>query len=661
MKKKNSPGNINIDSCPENKSANVSPFLVGVNYLASHAGTRMWADWREDVVAADLRQLHEAGLKTLRVFPVWPDFQPLTLLRGGSGQPCEYRFGELPLPDDEFGQAGVSSEALARFEIFLDLMARHQLKCIVALFNGWMSGRLFVPPAFDGMNVLADPEVVRWQVRFVRCFVNHFRSHPAVLAWEPGNECNCLAALDTRSSAYLWMTAISQAIRVADPTRPVLSGMHGLQMRADAHWTIQDQAELTDMLCVHPYPVFTPHCDQDPVNTIRTVLHSTAEACYYSDVGRKPCLCEEIGTLGPMIADENIKSDFIRNCLWSLWANGVGGLLWWCAYDQDHLEHAPYDWYSVERELGLFRSDRSAKPVLNELTAFSRMLADLPLAALPPRRKDAVCILSQDQDQWGVAYSSFILAKQAGFDLEFQGADQPLREAGLYLLPCLNGHKMISRRRLFALLRRVEEGAALYISLDNGLPSGFEAMTGLCPLTRERRRSDKTAIGLHELEGKPAIPVSGQFKIHLQPTRAKVLGAELDGNPAFTVAEYGRGKVYFLSVPLEAMLSKTPGAFHAGDSADSWRIYRRVAGQVMDGRVVRKQNPMLAVTEHPLSENERIIVFINHQPEQLPEDTVLAEGWKMKTVHHGRITAKPGGLKVNLPPNSGAALTVARC
>lgn len=618
----------------------------------------MWSDWQEDVVKEDIKQLQSAGLSVLRVFPLWPDFQPLTLLRGFAGRPHEYRFGELPLPDDECGRAGVSSEAIARFETFLDMIAGHKMKCIVALINGWMSGRLFVPPAFDGMNVLTDPEAIRWQMRFVRCLVNRFRSHPAILAWEPGNECNCMNAISARSEAYLWTAVITQTIRVADPVKPVLSGMHGLRM--DDDWTIQDQSELTDMLCVHPYPIFTPYCDQDPVNTVRTVLHSTAEACYYSDVGQKPCLCEEIGTLGQMIASENIVSDFVRNCVWSLWANGAKGVLWWCAYDQDRLEHAPYDWNSVERELGMFRADRSSKPMLRELTAFGQMLKSLPFASLPPRRREAVCILSQDQDHWGVAYSSFILAKQAGFDIEFQGADQPLREAMLYLAPCLSGHRMISRRRMAALLKRVEEGATLYLSLDTGLPSDFEAITGLRPLTRERRRPGESQILMHELESRPEIIAGGQFKINFQPTRASLLGTESDGNPAFAVAQYGRGQVFFLSVPIEMMLSTTPGAFHSAGMEQAWRIYQRAGAHVMNGRAVRKQHPMLAVTEHPAGENERIVVLINHQPTQLLEELVLADEWKMTTAHFGRVTAQQNRLKTSLPPDTGVIFSVKR-
>jgi len=167
-------------------------FVLGANYWASHAGTAMWRDWRPEVVADDLRRLSEAGLQVLRVFPLWPDFQPIHLLRGGGGQPVEVRFGELPLPDDASGQAGLSAEMMGRFRIFLDLAQQHGLAFDIGLLTGWMSGRLHVPPALEGRNVLTDPFAIRWSVRFVRQFVRTFRDHPAVAAWDLGNECNCM-------------------------------------------------------------------------------------------------------------------------------------------------------------------------------------------------------------------------------------------------------------------------------------------------------------------------------------------------------------------------------------------------------------------------------------------------------------------------------------
>ena len=96
-------------------------YFVGCNYWASHAGTAMWSDWRPEVVESDFKRLSEHKVKVLRVFPLWPDFQPITLLCKYSGIPVEYRFGEEPLSDDEERKAGVSKTAIARFAEFADL------------------------------------------------------------------------------------------------------------------------------------------------------------------------------------------------------------------------------------------------------------------------------------------------------------------------------------------------------------------------------------------------------------------------------------------------------------------------------------------------------------------------------------------------------------
>lgn len=624
-------------------------FVVGANYWASHAGTAMWRDWRPDIVDDDLRRLSAAGLQILRVFPLWPDFQPIHLLRGGGGHPIEVRFGEAPLPDDELGQAGLSAVMMDRFQTFLDLAQKHGLGFDIGLLTGWMSGRLHVPPALEGRHVLTDPFAIRWSVRFVRQFVRAFRDHPAVAAWDLGNECNCMAQAN-RDEAYCWTAQIVDAIRAEDPAHPVISGLHSLSPTGS--WTMLDQGELTDLLTTHPYPVFTPHCNQDPVNTIRTILHSTAESRYYADLGGKPCLCQEIGTLGPVIASEAIAADFIRSCLFSLWANDCHGLFWWCAHEQTELQHAPYDWHAVERELGLMRVDKSPKPVLDAIGAFRAMLDSLPLdAPLPVRNRQAVCLLTEGQDTWAVAYSAFILAKQAGFDLEFQHSSQPLREAALYLLPSLCGHAMIPRRKLQELLANVAAGATLYLSLDNGLPSDFEAITGLAPQTREKR-VEWGPLTIGDVQ----FPSGGEFKVRFAPTRARVLGTEQDGNPAFTVATYGQGQVYFLSAPIELMITRTAGALHRAEAAPFWRIYREIAQDVIASRVVRKAQPMLGVTEHRLDDGRVVVVIVNQSPEPITETLELAEGWSVSDVWHGAAE----GASVVVPANDGVVLLLAK-
>lgn len=621
-------------------------FVVGCNYWASHAGSDTWRDWQPEVIRADLRQLAEGGLQVLRVFPLWPDFQPITLLRGGGGAPREIRLGEQPLPDSETGRAGVSEIMLERFQFFADEAERNGLKLVVGLLTGWMSGRLYVPPALEGLNVLSDPLAMSWEIRFVRCFVRRFKQHPAINAWDLGNEVNSMARV-TPAEAYTWTSAITGAIRREDPSRPIVSGLHG----DIAIWSPEMLGENLELLTTHPYPYWTAYADQDPVNTMRTILHSTSESLLYAGLGGRPCLAEEVGTLGAMLASDAIAADFIRSCLFSLWAHDCHGLLWWCAYDQEHLAHAPYDWNTCERELGLFRSDRSPKPVLAELGNFRHLLAALPASAnpLPARRCEAVCLLPLDTDPWKLAYSSFILAKQAGFDLDFQYGEQALKEAAVYLVPSVRGVNVITRHRWLAVLEKVKAGATLYLSLDDAILSGFEETFGLQVQTRQKRSAPVRLA----LDGAGEFSIGASFRLNLRAAGAEVLGREEDGNPAFTRCAYGQGQIYFLSVPIERILTETPGAFLPGAPA-WWKVYAQVAESAMAGRVVSKANPLVGLSEHPLNENERWVVAINYSPDALEEDLRLADGWQVSEVAHGELD----GLCVRIKGNDAVVFHV---
>jgi hypothetical protein len=536
---------------------------------------------------------------------------------------------------------------IERFQFFADRAEENGLKLVVGLITGWMSGRLFVPPALEGRNVLIDPMAIQWVTRLVRYFVKHFKTHQAIAAWDLGNECNVMADMPSREAAWAWSSAITNTIRVEDPTRPVVSGMHSLSPARSAEWTMQDQGELTDLLTTHPYPYFTPHCDQDPINSLRTILHSTAESRFYADIGGKPCIAEEIGTLGPMIASEAVAADFARSALFSLWAHDCHGMLWWCAYDQILLEHAPYDWASFERELGLARSDRSEKPVMGEIGEFGNWLKSLPFTRLPGRLVEAVCILTEEQDAWGAAYASFVLAKQAGFDLEFQYVDQPIKPARLYLLPSVGKGGAMSRRTWFELLRRVEEdGAVLYLSHDDCLLSPFNQAFGLEVQTREKRTAPAD-FTLTTPAGEWQFTCASSFRLAVKATRAEILGNEPDGNPVFTCATFGQGKIYFLSVPIERYLSETPGSFTGAQAQPFWWLYRETIAGLSSGRIVRRDNAQVGVTEHVLQPDKRVVVMINYSPETQATETELDRGWKISTVYYGEAPVGSTG-KISL-------------
>jgi len=613
------------DKQDSNSLVETGSFVIGVNYWASHSGIKMWSDWNPEQIEEDLAIIKSCGMTVVRIFPLWSDFQPIHLLRGCMGEKVDFRFGEDPLPDTEAGQAGISEEMVERFGEFLDILEKYDMTCVIGLVTGWMSGRLFVPPALEGVNPITDPMAVRWEIRFVKYMVNRFKYHKSISAWELGNECNCLGDA-TRDEAYNWTALISNTVKSIDSSRPFISGMHSLS--PNGRWTMFDQAEHTDILTTHPYPIFTQHCGNEPLNTIRPILHSTAESCYYADLSGRPCLCEEFGTLGNMVSSEGVAADYVRSCLFSLWSNDCHGLLWWCASDQNKLAEAPYDWCAVERELGIIRDDKTTKPVAEEFLKFSKFLKSLPFSRLPKCKHRAVCILTMDQDNWGVAYAAFIMAKQAGFDIEFQYSEQPLKDAELYLMPSVTGAHVMSRRRLDVLYEKVRQGSTLYMSIEDGMLSGFEKLTGLEPQSRDMR-NHKAQITVDFPDSKSKeFSFEAPRRVNMKATRADILGTDENGNPAFSVAEYGKGKVYFFNAPLEISLSHKPHSFDVVDNPEYWRIYELIADDILKDRKVVKTNSMLAVTEHQLSQEKVAVVVINMFPEKVTDTLGILDGWK---------------------------------
>lgn len=634
-------------------------FFTGCNYWASHAGTAMWSDWKPDIVEKDLKYLSDTGLEVLRIFPLWTDFQPITLLRKFAGDPVELRLGgELP-PWTEEGCAGVSHIAAEHFEEFVHIAAEHGFKLIISLLNGWMSGQLFIPPALEGRNIFSDPFAVMWQVRFVKYFVRRFMNEAAIIAWEPGNESNCMARATSREEAWAWTSAIVNAIKSIDNNRPVLSGMHGLTI--NDKWAIEDQGELTDILTVHPYPLFTPYCDLDPVNTMRPIIHASAEACYYTDISGKPCLTEEFGTLGPMVSSDSIAGDFARASLFSQWAHGCLGGLWWCAFDQAQLSNPPYNWYALERELGLIRTDGSKKPAMEEIDKFSEFIKGLPFESLPERIKDGVCILTCGQDHWKTAFGVFMLAKQAGFDIEFQYSAQPLKKSSMYLLPCISGYRVIDRHRWLELLEKVSEGAVLYISYNDGILSNFNEVTGLEVQTC-RKQFANGKISFDGIEDNLVFQLESNWQLKLKAVNARILAADSSGNPVLSCTEYGKGKVFFLSVPLETQLTGKPGVFFEKDAEPYWKIYSYINRNVLSRRAVHCGNPEIGITEHPFNEDDRIVVLVNYSPAPAEALLEINGKWKAAESLYGRQLLQAGSdYVIRLDKNDGAVFRLYGC
>ena len=375
----------------------------------------------------------------------------------------------------------------------------------------------------------------------------------------------------------------------------------------------------------------------------------------YAGLGGKPCYIEEAGTLGPMIANERIAGDYVRACLFSAWAHDLYGYLWWCANEQSHLETTPYDWCAVERELGMFRVDHSPKPVCNEMTAFMNFVKSLPIEKLPPRVEDAVCVLTEGQDTWAAAYGTFILAKQAGVDVSFAWHLDEIPQTNAYLLPSLTGDLNVRRRVMWELMSRVEQGATLYMSLNNALLSPFEEITGVQVIRRSRRAVPDTLT----VDGVKMAGLGGDCRCEFVAAGAKVLLSDDTGNPAFTEFSYGKGKVYFCAFPIELEAATQSGR---ATTEPFYKLYRMM--DIRSGEKVAVSDQFdLCITEHPESENTRYLCLMNYAPRHQSTNITLSGGWRLADTYAyrgGETAANANGFTVTLPENTGLVVKLTR-
>lgn len=604
-------------------------FLLGCNYWASNAGTAMWKKFDPNAIEEDLRPLSGQGVSCLRVFPIWSDFQPvIPLLTAGSGI-VEYRLeGDIPSSNSYY----LNETMMSRFSTFCDLCDRHGIRLIVGLLTGWMSGRLFIPPALFGKNLISDHTALLFEQKFIMGFVSAFRQRETIYAWDIGNECACMSGVSDPTIAENWTCITANAIRATDSHRPIISGVHNPAPDPGAVWSIRSQAEYNDILICHPYPYWSNIANKDRISSYRTALHATYMGKLFAEIGGKPCLTEEIGTMGPMICNEQKSADFLRCNLFSNWANGSEGVLWWCANDQTNLTTAPYSWNMCELELGLLRCDHQPKPTLTEYRRFSDFLSRLDFE-LPKAEYDAVCILTQKQNQTAIGFATYCLAKQNDINLKFTYCTEELPFSDVYMLPSVCGHWVMPHEKYEQLRQRIKDGATLYISNDGAILSEFSELTGL------RVEDSETANenGTISFAGKQ-ISFRRSRVLQVSPTDdlTTVLANDNTGNPAITIHSYGKGKVCYLNFPLESVLATE----NISPDSDNHIFYGQLLSEARNNRRIFSQNHWISTTEHH-DDKTTFCVAVNYSSQPQKTQFVIKDGTRIAKIFYGSIDTIP--------------------
>ena len=624
---------------------NNGKLFVGINYWASHNSINMWRDWDAKQVENDFKAMKEAGISVLRIFPLWPDFQPLTALYMNNGQRYEYRFGEEKLPDTEAGRAGVSEVACEHLEELCALADKYGLKLMVALITGHMSFRIYSPEAFAGKNFLSDPTVLKWEIRYVTYLVNRFKNQSSIIGWDLGNEVSCISrdASFNPDHAYVWVSAITNAVKVCDPTRPVITGLDESPI-SKGSFNLLDIGEQLDYQTVHPYNIFSTNIDM--LTSMRSVLDSSFRCRLYNDVGKKPTFVQEVGSIGYMNCSETSEADFYRGLFFSTWADDCLGIMWWCAFDQGQLDYAPYCWNNIGSNYGFFRADRSKKEIAEENLRLVNTIENLPFDTLPAKVKDAVCLVQRADnfDLIPVLRTVYCLAKQANIDIDYSYALDPIPDAKAYFLPSIQGNQPITKDRFVELLAKVKEGATLYMSYDNSLFRDFPEISGL----KVRSRSFATTPLCMQMGDESILldKVSELYQYDIESCDSQVIATDGE-RPVFVKQTYGKGAIYTLLYPLEKMLSTKPGAFSDATLPNYDHIYREVMKDVVSDKKVDTNSRFIRTTEHIIDENNRYVVAINFSDEEQTCELLLSDGWNISEQYYNPFENNAVTLRTN--------------
>ncbi|MBE6365353.1 MAG: hypothetical protein E7053_06330 [Lentisphaerae bacterium] len=580
-------------------------FSVGVNYWASHAGIKMWREFSLEEIDRDFAALHAAGVNTVRLFPLWSDFQPVMWAAGSSNRPLELVFTDgTPLPEKGIRRYGLDPVMMERFRQVADLALKYDFRLIVGLLTGWMSGGFFAPPIMANKNVGNDFTALRIEKMFIDGFVSAMKDHPAIAAWEPGNECNCMAPF-TPEESWHWMAYITSAIRLADPPRPVYSGMHSGKNYTDKPFSLMVQGEFSDALTTHPYPVFTQHCGRSALNNTPAVYHATAETLMYRGIGKKPAFVEEIGSFGNGYISDERSEKYLYTVLYSALVHGFGSVLWWCGFSFGRCgSQYPYRWIAMERALGAWNSDRSIAGPGRAMKKFQDELHEMPFGVLPPREVDAVVAITSLKDMWKTAYGTFILSKEAGFEIEYCNMDtiDALPQSNFYIVPSVSGYEVMDLHKYQLLLQAAENGATVVVSADNGMLEPFEEFFG-CTVEYSAELPEKLSF---TIDGRNYTFNAG-FTRRIKVSGADVVAVLDDGTPLITRKKYGKGQLIYVSAALENE-ALTPGN-------NFYHIYRKLAQ--LAGVDTPEKSPEIGITRHILDDGSVVKFFINYSDHEV--------------------------------------------
>jgi len=344
-------------------------FIFGINYWPQRTAMSMWRQFDASAVKEDLATIGELGCSCVRIFLLWEDFQP---------HPSQC---SVPMLD--------------HLVKLMELAGDRGLKVMPTLFTGYAAGLTWLPPwmllastaeetqeifslgkvrSLKPKNPFEDTEVIEAQVYFLRELLNAVSGHPALFAWDLGNEPSRWANPPDETAVSIWFQAVTETLRERAGSVPITLGLGAQDLEENPRLDINLPSRYVDYLSLHVYPYRLPWAagplDPGPLPFLASVAQWLT---------KKPVLLQEFGVptaavlrQGPLTEELPKDAYFVNEEDAARFAEKSLALLrrftmigaFWGSYGDYHptlWTRPPLDRNVPERFSGLIRHDGSPK------------------------------------------------------------------------------------------------------------------------------------------------------------------------------------------------------------------------------------------------------------------------------------------------------------
>ena len=585
---------------------------LGANFWSRTGGPLMWRNYQPDVITAELRVLHEHGLRMTRSFFYWPDF--------------------MPAPDR------IDERLCEHFADFLDRHAELGMSTVPTFIVGHMSGENWDPAWRAGRHLYSDVWLVGRQAWFIRELVRRFAGHDAVCGWLISNEMPIYGGQDSSpETVSAWAGLVLDAIRAGGGQQPASlgDGAWGLEIRgADNGFRLRDSARLCDFLGPHVYPM-----GDDPVRQ----HYTAAWECELAGTFGKPVVLEEFGVSSDFASGENA-AHYYRQVLHNSLLAGATGWIGWNNTDYDNLAgQDPYRHHAFEMHFGLTDVTGEPKPQLREFHEFSQTLDELDFPNCQRADTDAALVVSSYLDTqyqftnaedgpyvYSTLRQSYISARLADLPLALtRESDGLTPDARLYLVPST---KQLLSPTWHELESLAEGGATVYVSYASGPHdeqrgpwyAHLNSMFGVEHRLRyglldqaEDERIEFTLV--QDFGGLPTgstltfRPAGYRTYLPVTPRAAEVIAEDAHGRPALLLRRAGSGSIVFCTYPIEYFAASTPNVNPDGTVA----LYDALAVHAGVTRAITIADPRVAADTLCHRDGRRFAVVVSRADEEV--------------------------------------------